>query len=198
MGLRELKAERNRHRIAEVALDLFLTQGFDETTMEQIAERAEVGSTTLYRYFPSKDLIALEPFRAGLALGEALRGRPAEEPLAESLGAVVIGVPGADFGDLDRFARLRELVDRTPGPRAKLWDLLAHSRDDFAAALADRMGRDPAEPEVALTALIAFGVWHLAWDRWWAGDRSVEHAAVARTLLAELSRVPVIIPAAQA
>jgi AcrR family transcriptional regulator len=61
MGLREKKAKKTRERILEEALLLFKRDGYEQTSMEAIAEAAEVSPSTLYRYFLSKDLILLEP-----------------------------------------------------------------------------------------------------------------------------------------
>ncbi|HEY0261194.1 MAG TPA: helix-turn-helix domain-containing protein, partial [Lacisediminihabitans sp.] len=89
MGLRETKAARTRAQIIAVAIALFADRGYEATTMEEIAERAEVGTTTLYRYFPSKDLILLDPFTKVDAVAGALRGRPADEPIELALGAAI-------------------------------------------------------------------------------------------------------------
>ena len=85
MGLREQNAERTRAHVIDVAIQLFFTQGYEQTTMEQIAERADVGSTTLYRYFPTKDLLLLHQLSA-FDWGPALRARPADEAIDVSLG----------------------------------------------------------------------------------------------------------------
>ena len=53
MGLRETNATRTRAAIADTALALFLDRGYEETTMEDVAAAAQVGLSTLYRYFPS-------------------------------------------------------------------------------------------------------------------------------------------------
>ncbi|NEA36927.1 TetR/AcrR family transcriptional regulator [Streptomyces sp. SID13031] len=195
MGLRELKAERTRRRIAEVATDLFLGQGFEETTMEQIAEQAEVGSTTLYRYFPSKDVLALEPLRMHLELGDVLRSRPIDEPLAESLGAILLELTNTNAAEADRFAAIRRVIDNTPGPRAKLWDFMAESRDGLAAAIAERTGGDKLALEVALTAMVVFATLEYASNRWSAGDQSGSNRAATEEVLAELSGVRIILPA---
>ncbi|MFI9388082.1 TetR/AcrR family transcriptional regulator [Kutzneria sp. NPDC052558] len=86
MGLRELKAAGTREHVIGVALDLFVAQGYDETTMEQIAERAEIGCSTLYRYFPTKDLLILDLFTRSMNLGARLRAGPVEEPLTIASG----------------------------------------------------------------------------------------------------------------
>ena len=57
VGLRETNAERTRQLIVDVAVDLFIEHGYD-TTMEQIAEQAGVGSSTLYR-FPRRSRLTL-------------------------------------------------------------------------------------------------------------------------------------------
>ncbi|MCD4700401.1 MAG: TetR/AcrR family transcriptional regulator [Candidatus Aegiribacteria sp.] len=59
MGLREIKKERARRAILEAARDMFFNRGFDETTIEEIAEEAEVAVGTVYNYFDSKSTLIL-------------------------------------------------------------------------------------------------------------------------------------------
>jgi AcrR family transcriptional regulator len=54
---RERKKDETRTRIVNVAMELFERQGFDGTTMEQIAEEADIAKGTLYNYFPVKEAI---------------------------------------------------------------------------------------------------------------------------------------------
>jgi AcrR family transcriptional regulator len=61
LSLRERKKARTRRRLVEVSQRLFLTQGFEETTLEQICAEAEVRTPTLLRYFPTKVELALAP-----------------------------------------------------------------------------------------------------------------------------------------
>src|SRR3984893_3136175 len=61
VGLRERKAKKTRKPIFSEALQLFKRDGYEQTTMEAIAEAAEVSPSTLYRYFLTKDLILLDP-----------------------------------------------------------------------------------------------------------------------------------------
>ncbi|MDJ0767119.1 MAG: TetR/AcrR family transcriptional regulator [Myxococcota bacterium] len=54
LGLRERKKRETRRRIFNAAFELFLEQGFEETTVEEIAARADVGKGTVFNYFPQK------------------------------------------------------------------------------------------------------------------------------------------------
>ena len=54
LGRRERKKQEVRRRIFESAFELFLEQGFEATTVEQIAEQADVGKGTVFNYFPHK------------------------------------------------------------------------------------------------------------------------------------------------
>lgn len=194
MGLRELKAQRTREQIIDVALDLFIEQGYDETTMEQIAERAEVGSSTLYRYFPSKDLLILDRLVHGIDLGSRLRTRPADEPLDLALGAVVVeSLSDMDDGD-GRFAALRRIIDKSPVPRARLWDLVAQLRTGFEEAIAERTGRSPSDTSVMLTARVAFAIYELAGETWWAGDHDIPSGDVVAEVLRSIDTMPLVVP----
>src|SRR2546425_115776 len=95
-GLRERHMDRTRAAIVDAALALFQEQGFNETTVDAIAERADVGRRTFFRYFPAKESVlfhdidgqiqaTLEALAALLAAyGSAVRRwilRGANEPL---------------------------------------------------------------------------------------------------------------------
>lgn len=62
-GRMERKKKESRQKIIEVAMDLFQSQGFENTTMEQIAEAADIARKTLYNYFSVKEAIADEYVR---------------------------------------------------------------------------------------------------------------------------------------
>ena len=54
------RAAQTRAEIVDAALELFTDQGFDATSMEQVAEAARVSRRTIYRYFPTKDDLVFE------------------------------------------------------------------------------------------------------------------------------------------
>lgn len=62
-GRMERKKRETRQKIVKVAMDLIQCQGFDSTTMEQIAGEADIARKTLYNHFPVKEAIVEEYVR---------------------------------------------------------------------------------------------------------------------------------------
>lgn len=199
MGLRETKADRTRRQLVAVAVELFFEQGFDQVTMEQIAAEAEVGTSTLYRYFPSKDLLLLAPLELGGGLAGRLRERPADEPIDLALGRAILDAARIyDAAESSAYIlRVRDLIDHAPGPRARLWDTLAQESELLAEAIAERLGRPEAGLEMTLTASLAMLVLGEGADTWRAGDRSGSAVDVARRAMALLAGGTVIVPRAE-
>ncbi|MFD4946273.1 TetR/AcrR family transcriptional regulator [Streptomyces sp. NPDC058409] len=79
-NLRTRKMQRTREDVARTAVRLFLAQGYERTTVGQIADAVGVSQRTVFRYFPAKEDLVLAPLTAsGDALVTALRSRPEEE-----------------------------------------------------------------------------------------------------------------------
>jgi AcrR family transcriptional regulator len=197
MGLRELKAARTRKHIIDVAYEMFLADGYDQTTMEQIAERAEVGSSTLYRYFPSKDLLILDQLTHVLDMAGALQARPLDEPLEISLG-IAIRDSLESVEDNERFAAIRRIIDVSPVPRARLWDIVVQARSDFELALAERMGRPADDLVVLMSAGMTFQVWEIAGEKWWSADGGASRPEILDGILTALPDLKLICPAPSA
>jgi AcrR family transcriptional regulator len=99
-GLRERKKERTRQALVEAAADLFSRQGYDETTIAEIAAAADVSTRTFFGYFTTKEEILFADTDARVTLALALiRDRdPADRP-ADVLLAVVerLTAPGSEL-----------------------------------------------------------------------------------------------------
>ena len=84
-GLRQKQKERRRRDILDAAARLLVVQGYEGTSMEEIAERAEVGVGTVYNYFRSKAELLMALFGQGtdelLEQGEAILRNPPPEPV---------------------------------------------------------------------------------------------------------------------
>lgn len=152
MSLRELHAAQTREIIVSTALELFLKNGYEGTTMEAIASRAGVGTTTLYRYFPSKDLLVIAPFEMGGQMAAEFRARPAEESLAVALGhalRVMVETPRADSV---RLAQCHKIMESTPSLRARLFEAFVDERSLLERAVAERIGRPEGDVFAVVTA----------------------------------------------
>jgi AcrR family transcriptional regulator len=143
VGLREKKAQKVRDAIHEAMLTLAERDGYDAATLEQVADRAEVAVSTIYRYFANKDAILLDPIESNTsALADLFRARPESEDVTVSLGWTVHATLDAGPQYLARLRRLRTQLDLAPGPRARLWDLVHQQRVLLEEAIAERSGED--------------------------------------------------------
>ncbi|WP_447949569.1 TetR/AcrR family transcriptional regulator [Microbacterium aurum] len=194
MGLREKKAARTRQHIVDVAAGLFLANGYDGTTIEQIAEAAEVGTSTLYRYFTSKDLILLDQFTEIRELGGMLRARPADEPIGVALTAVLRDAVGAIRADA-RMAAIRKVIDESPVPRARTWDIVTQAQDELGSAIGERLGEDARSIRVILAASTALEIYGLVGEAAFTGESDAEREARLREILETLNTSAAIVPA---
>ncbi len=162
-GLRERKKAKTRAAIREHAFRLFREQGYDATTVEQIAEAAEVSHTTFFRYFPAKEDVVLQDDMELLWI-DALRAQPPDLPPIAALRASLHDA----FASLsaDDLAKLRETADfalSVPAVRARMFDELARTIQVMATAIAERAGRNPDDFETRTLAGAALGVALSSW-----------------------------------
>jgi AcrR family transcriptional regulator len=154
-GLRERKKAKTRAAIQAAALHLFERQGYQATTVDQIAEMAEVSQSTFFRYFPSKEDVVLLDRYDPLLLA-ALVAQPAElSPIAalrRTLRSVLGGLPAEE---LERERQRAMLVVSVPELRARALDDLTASLQPFNEAVAERTGRPVDDSAVrALTGAV--------------------------------------------
>lgn len=186
MGLRERNATRTREHIVSAAIDLFVEQGYDATTMEQVAVRAEVGTSTLYRYFPTKERLAVAPLGAPDLMARTLADRPHEEPVQQSLGAAILALV-EDNEVLDGAGRgMRDILLSHDRPRAQALEWLQEAQVSLIGALAERMGLPADDLRVTTTAWGAIFVLQSLDDPRHAGRPQGE---VARELMSALSSI---------
>lgn len=179
-GLRQRKKARTRAAIREQALRLFDDQGFDATTVEQIAAAADVSQSTFFRYYPAKEDVLTGDGVDDLAV-EALAAQPpglgpvaaVRAALASALGSL----PAEDLARLADAARLGMSLPKaseSAGTVEALADAVARRAggecDDFAARMlagavigvimAAALPRAP-EPDTDLTARLDAALAHL-------------------------------------
>ncbi|MFI9189561.1 TetR family transcriptional regulator [Streptomyces sp. AFD10] len=182
-GLRERKKQRTRDALVRASLELFTTQGYERTTVDEIVEAVDVSQRTFFRYFASKEDVtfAVQEMVESRFIDE-LRRRPAHEAPFEAMrGAVLcawnsIGEAIEEVVTVDLHMRVYRMIESTPTL------LAAHMRrgvaleNQVALLIAEREGldveRDP-RPRVAVAAFSA--VMRVTGQLWGRGhDASVE------------------------
>jgi AcrR family transcriptional regulator len=157
-SLRERKKARTRASIREHALRLFAEQGYQATTVEQIAAAAEVSPSTFFRYFPTKeDVILQDDF--DIRIFEAFGRQPASmTPIAAMRAAIREAVTTLTPAEWDQWRQMSELGLTVPDLRARMLDELARTIDAMADALAKRTGRTADDLSVRTYVGAVFGV----------------------------------------
>ncbi|MGW1299321.1 TetR/AcrR family transcriptional regulator [Streptomyces sp. NPDC002514] len=157
LSLRERKKIKTREAIRTATYRLVEEQGYDATTIEQIAERAEVSPSTVFRYFPTKEDIVLTDEWDALIMAE-LRARPVDEPWQQSLRCVMhraVRLGGEDDAEV---ARLRSrLMVEVPAVRSRTMEGLSVTGRLLCRAIGERTGRDPGSLEVRVQAMSLIG-----------------------------------------
>ncbi|GAA4071048.1 MULTISPECIES: TetR/AcrR family transcriptional regulator [Streptomyces] len=159
LSLRERKKIKTRTAIRRAMYRLIAEQGYEATTVEQIAEAAEVSPSTVFRYFPTKEDIVLTDEFDPIMLRE-LRSRPAGEEPLESLRYVVteaarLSLLHAREETLWRTA----LIAEVPALRARMMESVAATSRLLCGVLAERAGRS-VDLEVRVFAMAVLGSLH--------------------------------------
>ncbi|MFD4758683.1 TetR/AcrR family transcriptional regulator [Streptomyces sp. NPDC058439] len=156
-GLRERKKIKTRIAIRRATYRLISEQGYDATTIEQIAEAAEVSPSTVFRYFAAKeDIVLTDEYDPVMEAG--LRNRPADEPPLESLRFIVTESLTAFLASEEEELRQRtRLMVEVPAIRARMTETMSDSAKVLARALADRSGRSPDDLEVRVFIAAVLG-----------------------------------------
>jgi AcrR family transcriptional regulator len=188
-GLWERKKARTHAAIRQQALRLFREQGYDATTVEQIADAAEVSPSTFFRYFPTKEDVVLQDDME-LRWIDALRAQPHDMPPIAALRASLHDA-FASFS-ADDIAKIRETTDlalSVPAVRARMLDEFARTIQVMATAIAERTGRNPDDFEVRTLVGAALGV---ALSSWFTAQGDMERfmTEYARALELLLTGLP--------
>jgi AcrR family transcriptional regulator len=142
---RERKKLETRQALEQAALRLFAERGYEQTTVEEIAEAADVAVRTFFRYFSSKqDVLFGDVVKDRVSrLRTELAGRPRRESVITSITTVMdlLDVAGEDEEEqiLARF----DLLRHQPSLRTRYLDLINAMRLVVVEFVADRTGMDP-------------------------------------------------------
>ena len=154
--MRDRKAKETRARIAKTALELFIRQGFTETTLVQIAEAADVGRRTIFDHFLTKEAILFDHLviRQEVAI-QRLRDRPSSEPVVVSLHAVMRELCEEGY-DRELLTQIRTVLKTEPRfAYAQLSIGIRAFEKDLVATLEHRLGEQQSSLEVRALVLMS-------------------------------------------
>ncbi len=162
-GLRERKRRETLRRITDAGMCLFIEQGYEATTIDQIATAAGISRRTFFYYFKSKDDILLSK-QSGMgdmivaALRDAPRNKRPLEAIRDAVVAVCAPIPVDDMLAIDRVMRSSEVVQAR-----KQASYVEHERTLFSA-LRERWPEPARETGLRLVAMLAIGAMRLSFD----------------------------------
>jgi AcrR family transcriptional regulator len=157
-GLRERKKARTRASLREHALRLFREQGYQATTVEQIAAAAEVSPSTFFRYFPTKEDVVLQD-DMDTRLVEAFARQPAcLAPIPAVRAALREAWRSFTPEEWDLIREGGRLSMEVPEIRARSMNEFSRIISVVAEALARRVGRPPDDLRVRVLAGAVIGV----------------------------------------
>jgi AcrR family transcriptional regulator len=152
-GLRERKKLKTRESIQREAMRLFGKQGYEQTTIEQIAAAVEISPSTFFNYFPSKEDVVLYDAYDPLIVS-LMSERPAGEPLSVSFRIVLEAMDGIFDRDRDIILARGRLWFEVPALRARLWEELEKAQVLMSGLIAERSGRPAGDFEIRVIVMI--------------------------------------------
>lgn len=157
----------SRAALEHVAFDLFDRNGFDQTTVDDIAGAAGIGRRTFFRYFASKNDVPWGDFDAELArLRLRLRAAPPGLPLIDALRASIVDFNRVAPEHLAQHRRRMALILRVPALQAHSTLRYAAWRQVIADFVAERTGQRPDALFPQAVAHAMLGVAVAAYEQW--------------------------------
>ncbi|MEV4458053.1 TetR family transcriptional regulator [Microbispora sp. NPDC049633] len=165
VGLRERKKQRTRDALIDAALDLFLSQGYEATTIDQIAAEVEVSPRTFFRYFASKEDVALSltADEQEMFLTELVARPRSESPftaLSQAMRAMLGILREIDGAEAGRILKAQRLVHNTPSLLAGAMRLIRENERRLVAEVARRMGTAPddLQSQLVVSVFVSIGL----------------------------------------
>jgi AcrR family transcriptional regulator len=176
---------RTRRQIADHAFALFMTQGFESTTIEQIATAAEVGTRTLYRYYPTKESLIVDFVESSLGAAAAeLRKQPDDLALPQALYSMIETVMRVTREDSERVLAVYRLAEQAPSVKARLAEQALRWRIEVAGEVSRRTGGGAqADLVAALVAANTMNIIDITMRTWVMGGGVRNPDSIAEEVL---------------
>ncbi|MEV0278978.1 TetR family transcriptional regulator [Streptomyces sp. NPDC050610] len=177
-GLRERKKRRTRDALIRAALELFLAKGYEQTTVDEIADAVDVSQRTFFRYFSSKEDVAfaLQGLIETRFFAE-ICARPAHEPPMTALRNAVSNGWATIDEEMKAVAppqlhmRMYQVIESTPALLATHLRRQYDTEERIAQEIARREGLDiDADPRPRVLVAAFTGAMRVAGKVWGEGD----------------------------
>ncbi|WP_232004872.1 mycofactocin system transcriptional regulator [Mycobacterium sp. ACS1612] len=162
--------------ISNVAIDLFSARGFDEVSVDDVAEASGIARRTLFRYYPSKNALPWGDFDAHLAhMRDLLEHLNPDVPINEALRTALLAFNSFDEQETARHRQRMRVILQTAALQAYSMTMYAGWRAVVAAFVAKRLGGKAEDLVPQTVAWTMLGVALSAYEHWLA-DESVSLA----------------------
>ncbi|NKQ53005.1 mycofactocin system transcriptional regulator [Amycolatopsis sp. K13G38] len=157
----------SRAEVEHAAFELFAEQGFEHTTVDDIAQAAGIGRRTFFRYFPSKNDIAWGDFDGQLnQMRERLAESPRDKPLVEVISDALVDFNRVDPEEAPWHRRRMELILTTPALQAHSTLRYANWRQVLAGFIAGRLGVPTSSLAPQAVSYAVLGVALASYEQW--------------------------------
>ena len=169
-GLRERKKAQTRQALQDAAMDLFVRQGFDGATVEEIADACEVSPRTFFRYFPTKeDVLFADSQERCAALVQVLAAQPGDRSPFPALHTAMRAVALEYRDERPVLLARSEIVQASPNLRAYKAEHQRGWEESVVGELrrrAEARGSATSPLELRLVASVSIAALRAALDTW--------------------------------
>ncbi|MCR8691221.1 mycofactocin system transcriptional regulator [Rhodococcus pyridinivorans] len=157
----------SKEELAAIGIELFMEAGFDETSIDDIAEAAGIARRTFFRYFPSKNEVAWGNFDEHLAgMRASLESIPEDVPLSEALTTALHDFNTFPDSEAERHRARMGLILHTPALQGYSSVMYQGWRRVVAEFVARRIGADPDDHIPRTVGYLLLGVAISAYEAW--------------------------------
>ena len=194
-SLRQRKQEVVRVALGAAAEELFLSRGFERTTVEQIARAAGVSRRTFFRYYESKEDVLVERSdQLGERLFAELAARPRREPPLVAIRNALVPALEAGLEDRDFVRCSIRLLRETSALRRAMMERRNRLEERIAALMTRRLNAGPSDNTPILLAFVTRALHDTAFNAWYDHETD-DVAGLVDDLIRRLRAIVVAMPA---
>jgi AcrR family transcriptional regulator len=191
MGLRERKKRLAQATIEDTALRLFRECGYEQTSIQDIADSVMMSPRTFFHYFASKEEILFAPLQAILAAGVTfLQHAPPAEPLTSALAATFVHMASIYQDQRPRFLARYQVAMATPSLASVYLYSLAAMEPRLCEVLVTRWETGVSKQRIRLLVAMSMAAFRMALELWLENEANGDLVSLVREHLELLLKTP--------